>query len=350
MITLPSVLLAIALPLATPSLATQSLASPSGITLDANERVVVADRRAHFVFRVDPLTGAISPIAGTGIAGFSGDGGLATEAELRNPEWVEYDRSGNLFIADRGNHRVRRVDATTGIITTVVGSDEFESTGDGGRAVDADLTSPFGLTFDSSGNLFVFDTDAHVIRRVDATTGIIETVVGSGQRGFSGDGAAAIDALLARPHNGIFDVDGALVFGDTENQRIRRWTPWDGQIESIAGTGEEAPVPIGARADEASFTYFGAFVFEDDGSLVFTSLDHRIVRIDSNTGRLVLVAGTGVAGFSGDGELATSAQLRTPYGLAITESGDLYFSDAGNRRIRHIDADTGIITTVAGGS
>jgi streptogramin lyase len=210
------------------------------------------------------------------------------------------------------------------------------------------MTNPFGLTLDRSGNIFVFDTEVHTIRRIDAASGVITTVIGNTQRGFSGDGGPATEAMLFRPHNGVFDRDGALIFGDSFNQRIRRWDPATGIITTIAGTGEQGISPDGTPARAARFTFFGAMAIDRDRNLVFTSLDHRILRFDRATGVLRVIAGTGVAGFSGDGGPARESQLHIPYGLAITSHGDLVFSDAGNSRVRRIDMDTGVIRTIAG--
>lgn len=342
---------ALALATATMSLEAQgipALRMPSGLTLDAAGNVIVADREAHVVFRIDARTGAVTVIAGTGTAGWSGDGGPARQARLRNPEWVEFDARGNLFLADRGNHVVRRIDPA-GRISHVAGTGASGQAGDGGPAATAAMTNPFGLTLDRGGNLFVFDTEVHAIRRIDAASGVITTVIGNQQRGFSGDGGPATQARLYRPHNGVFDRDGSLVFGDSFNQRIRRWDPATGIITTIAGTGDQGISPDGTAASGARFTYFGAMAIDREGNLVFTSLDHRILRLDRTTGILRVIAGTGAAGFSGDDGPAREAQLNIPYGLAIAANGDLVFSDAGNSRVRRIDGATGIIRTIAGG-
>lgn len=323
---------------------------PSGLAMAPSGRAVtVADRSVHRVYDVDLETGALTLRAGTGEPGFSGDGGPATAARLRNPEWVAYDSRGDLLIADRGNSRIRRVDAHTGVIETVVGSGGPGPAGDGGPALEAALTHPYGIVLTREDDLLVFDTDADVIRRVDARTGLISTVVGDGRRRYGGDGGPGPSASLARPHNGFLAGDGALVFGDSFNQRIRVWDPTTGIVEAVAGTGEQGAPVVGALAEESPFMFFGAMLEEPDGSIVFTSLDNRILRIGAATGRLEAVAGTGEAGSSGDGGPATRARLMLPYGLVRTPSGDLIVAEAESGRIRSIDATTGIITTLAGG-
>lgn len=326
------------------------LAFPSGLALEpGGDAVLVADRRTNYILRVDLSTGVTTVVAGTGVGGFTGDGGPATEAQLRHPEWLAFDSRGNLVIADRGNHRLRRLDATTGTISTIAGTGVNQRSGDGGPAAMASLTNPFGVLLDDDDNILVFDTESHTVRRIDATSGVITTVVGTGEQGFSGDGGPGNRATMYRPHNGVFDPRGRLVFGDSFNQRIRRWDPGTGLIETIAGNGAEGPPEVGAAAVESPFRYFGGLAIEPDGSIVVTSLDQRIVRLDHETGLIELIAGTGDEGFGGDGGPAIAATLRTPYGIVLTPAGDLIVADAGNGRIRKIDGRTGIITTVAVG-
>lgn len=342
--------LAVALSVSVPALlGAQQFVFPSGLTFAPDGSLVLADRGAHYVFRIDPESGETRVVAGTGESGFSGDGGPANRATLSAPEWIGFDSDGHLILADRANHRIRRIDAETGIITTIAGTGAYESTGDGGPAKLAAITNPFGLEFDSAGNLFLWDTESHRIRRIDAETGIITTVIGTSEQGFSGDGGPGTRATMFRPHNGRFDTQGRLVFGDSFNQRIRRWDPETGVIETIAGRGEQGSSPAGADARSAAFMYFGAMAFTPEGDLIFTSLDARILRIDADTWTLGVVAGTGEGGFAGDGGPATRAMIQTPYGLALAPNGDLYFSDASNGRVRMIDAETGIIRTLSTG-
>lgn len=306
--------------------------SPAGLSVAPDGSILVADRGAHRVYRIRAGERMVEVVAGTGAAGFSGDGGPAEEALLQNPEWVEADADGNIWIADRGNGRIRRVDAQTGLIRTVAGPDG--------------LTQPFGLLVLSPSRILVFDTESHTIRELNAETGTLTPVIGSDGEGFSGDGGPAADARLRRPHNGVLDNQGRLVFGDSFNQRIRRVDLESGRIETIAGSGEEGPPHIGQAALASPFTFFGALAVDRSGRVLFTSLDNRILAIDS-LGRLALVAGTGAEGFSGDGGPATEASIAFPYGLAVDGDGAIWFSDAGNRRIRRIGSD-GIIETVVG--
>jgi sugar lactone lactonase YvrE len=327
------------------------LVFPSGLALEPGDTtVLVADRASHYVLRIHLGSGATTVVAGTGVEGDSGDNGPATEARFKHPEWLAFDGHGHLIVADRGNHRLRRVDMATGVVTTIAGTGAYETTGDGGPAVDAAMTNPFGVVLDRDDNIFVFDTETHRIRRIDAVSGIITTVIGTGEEGFGGDGGPGTTASMFRPHNGVFDHEGRLVFGDSFNQRIRRWDPETGIIETIAGIGERGEVAIGRPATASPFRYFGAMVYQPDGSLVFTSLDRRVVRIDRSTGLIELIAGTGEEGATGDGGPATEATFGLPYGLVRTAGGDFIVADAGNASIRRIDGRNGIITTVVSGS
>lgn len=339
--------IAVSLALGTSLGQAQEFRMPSGLAITAEGMLILADRSAHYVFEIDPSTGETRVIAGTGEGGFSGDGGPALEAQLRNPEWVEVDTEGNIVLADRGNHRVRRIERGSGVITTLVGDGQNATLGDGGPARGASLTYPFGLVLDAHDNVFVFDTESHQIRRVDADSRVITRVVGSGEEGFDGDGPAT-EAAMFRPHNGRFDAEGRLVFGDSFNQRVRRWDPSTGLIETIAGSGEQGSVEDGTAWMEASFMYFGAMVFDSDGDLLFTSLDNRILRLDAESGTVRIEAGLVEGGYSGDGGPATQAQFNLPYGLARGVDGTLYVADANNSVVRAIDPD-GVVRTISRG-
>jgi sugar lactone lactonase YvrE len=226
---------------------------------------------------VDASTGIITTVAGNGIPGYSGDGGPATSASLSGPSGVVVDATGNLLIADSSNYRIRRVDASTGIITTVAGNGIRGFSGDGGPATSASL-SPIGVAVDATGNLFIADTGNHRIRRVDESTGIITTVAGNGIRGFSGDGGPATSASLNYPTGVAVDGSGNLFIADAANNRIR----W----------------------------------------------------VDASTGIITTVAGNGMPDYSGDGGPATSASLNGPSGVVVDAAGNLFIADNDNKRIR----------------
>jgi sugar lactone lactonase YvrE len=289
----------------------------------------------------------INTAAGDGVAGYNGDDIPALKAELHDPTAVALDAEGNLFIADAANDIIRRVDRKSGIITTVVGS-EFacQDSGDHGPADQALLCSPDGLTIDRFGNLFIADTANHRIRRVDHRTHIITTIAGTGTIGFSGDGGPATSAQLAAPNDVKTDWFGNVYIADTANFRIRRVDAKTGIIETIVGngTGGDGSLAVDAQIGDS----FG-ITFDQEGNLfVGDSTENSVHRVDHKTGILMTVAGTGVYGYNGDGIAATSAMLGGPFGVAVDKHGFLYIGDQGNRRVRRVDLHTGIITTYAG--
>jgi acetyl esterase/lipase/sugar lactone lactonase YvrE len=325
------------------------LVTPVGLARDAQGNLYISERGAHRIRRVDARTGIITTYAGTGEQGFSGDGGPATRATLTQPDEIIVDRDGNLIFGDVFNHRVRKVDARTGVITTIAGTGQRGFSGDGGPATQARLDGPFGVALDTKGNLYIADTENQRIRRVDAVTGIITTIAGNGVWDYAGDGGPAPLASFARPHRIVIEGDTALLIGDTFNLRIRRVDLRTGIIQNIAGTGERGSGGDGGRALDAAFTYFGSLAFAPDGDLIVPSLaEQRIRRIDSQTGIVSTIAGNGTWAFSGDGGPATSASLHLPLSVVIDLDGSILFTDMWNGRVRRIDGRTGLITTVVG--
>lgn len=305
--------------------------------------------------------------------GFAGDGGPAETAKLSAPIAVGVDKSGNLFIADNGNRRVRRVDANTGIITTVAGNSVCRSgackggfSGDGGLATKAELDNMFGgVALDADGNLFICDSGNNRVRRVDHATGIITTVVGNGTRGSGGDGGPATKAELKTPEGVSVDTSGNLFIADYGNRRVRRVDKNTGVISTVAGGGKSCRFRYLPRAREerclaveADLGEVGAVLVDASGDLYIAEpfRGSQIRRVDHATGLISWISGGGCppqggscgAGFEGDGGPAIDARLSAPHDLAMDGAGDLFIADTGNGRIRRIDHSTGIITTVAG--
>ncbi len=326
------------------------LNSHSGVAADGSGNLYIADSGNHRIRKVDASTGNISTVAGTGTAGYSGDGAAATSARLRSPRGVAVDGAGNLYIADYSNRRIRKVDASTGNISTVAGTGLLGYSGDGGAATSARLSNPYGVAVDGSGNLYIADTNNHRIRRVDAATGNISTVAGSGATGniggaYSGDGGAATSARLNAPIGVAVDGSGNLYIADRNNHRIRKVTASTGNISTVAGSGTQGSSGDGAAATAAQISRPRGVAVDGSGNLYIANQDNNSIRkVDASTSNISTVAGRATS----DGAAATAAQLNFPYDAAADGSGNLYIADAGSHSIRKVDASTGNISTAAG--
>ena len=312
---------------------------PTGVAVDGAGNLYIADSENHRIRKVD-AAGVISTVAGDGTRGFGGDGGPAVAAQLRSPEGVALDGAGNLYIADASNNRIRKVDAA-GVITTVAGAGTRGYSGDGGAATAAQLSFPVGVAVDGAGNLYIADSYNYRIRKVDAA-GVISTVAGDGRFGGSlGDGGAAVAARLSRPYGVALDGAGNLYIADTDNDRIRK-VDAAGVITTVAGGGSGGD---GGAATAAQLFYPRGVAVDGAGNLYFADWsNYRIRKVDA-AGVITTVAGG--SSFSGDGGAAVAAQLFYPRGVALDGAGNLYIADASNNRIRKVDA-AGVISTVAG--
>lgn len=288
----------------------------------------------------------ISTIAGTGVANYSGDGGPAASARLNAPGGVAVDAAGNLYIADTHNQRIRKV-TTDGVITTVAGTGVVGYSGDEGPATSAQLNTPNGLSIDAEGNLYIADTYNNTIRKV-ATDGVITTVAGTGGFGYSGDGGQATSAQLKSPNGVAVDAAGNLYITDSTNHRIRKVTP-DGIITTVAGTGVAGYSGDEGPAISAQLSAPRGVAIDVAGNLYIADINNQRIRKVATDGTITTVVGTGAVGYSGDGGPATSAQLSYIEGgvVSVDMSGNLYIADTSNQRIRKVTTD-GTITTIAG--
>ena len=322
------------------------LESPSSVFRDANGNMYIADTDHHRIRHVD-VHGVITTFAGTGIEGFGGDGGQASEAMFDQPAAVCGDGLGNLYVADRGNWRVCMIDVN-GVITTVVGNGELGSDGDGGLAVDASLRSPFNLAMDAAGNLYVVDRSSHRVRVVNPE-GVITTLAGKGSFGYSGDDGMATDALLAFPSGICIGSLGNVYIADQCNHRVRR-VDSAGVITTEVGTGQSGFSGDGGQALEAQLSEPVDVSVDRSGSLFVADRGNAVVRKVFSNGIITTVAGNGISGFDSDFGMATDVSLDGPAGVFIDRRGDLYFVDQGNDRIRWVEQVAGGVPEIAVGT
>lgn len=357
---------------------------PAGIALDSSNNLYIVDLNNQRIRKIAP-GGNISTVAGNGTADFKGDGAAATSATLNFPSGVAVDGGGNVYIADKNNARIRKV-VSSGTISSVAGNGTNSYGGDGALAPSAQLNVPSAVARDAAGNLFIADTGNHRIRRVNVD-GAISTYAGNGTAGFGGDGAAASAAQLNNPSGLVIDGDGNLYLADTGNHRVRRITP-GGTISSVAGTGTAGNAGDGGAATSAQLSYPSGLAIDTAGNVyvadsgnnrvrrfapggsiatmptgslnspqgvavdlagnLYTAdlYNHRIQKLDAK-GAISTVAGDGSSGDSGDGGPATSAQLRFPFGVTVTKAGEILIADTSNHAVRLVSAD-GTITTVVG--
>ena len=315
---------------------------PSGVAVDSSGNLYIADTGNHRVRKVT-ASGIMTTIAGNGEEGFSGDNGPATAARLIQPSGVAVDSGGNVYIADAGNNRIRKV-TPAGIITTVAGGGDV--VGDDGPATAAGLNFPSDVAVDAAGNLYIADHFNSRVRKV-SFLGTITTLAGTGELGFAGDGGPAAAALLNDPAGVAVSPAGDVYFSDNRNRRIRRVNS-NGIIATVAGNGNFKFSGDGGPATSAALNLPSSVAVDSLGNLYIADTASHRVRKVSPSGTITTVAGNGTAGFGGDGGPATAASLSTPYGVAVDGNGNIYIADSDNSRVRKVNP-AGIITTIAGG-
>jgi sugar lactone lactonase YvrE len=301
---------------------------PSSVAFDAAGNLYFADTNRHQVYE-SSLAGALSVVAGDGVQGFSGDGGAATSAELSSPQGVAVGPDGTLYIADTGNERIRAVSG--GTITTFAGNGSVGFAGDGGTAGNASFRWPNALAIDASGALLVCDAGNQRVRRISA--GVIETVVGNGTQGFAGDGAAATSAELDTPMGLAVGTDGRIFVSDSHNERIRVIAT-NGTITTFAGTGVAGYAGDGLAATAAELSLPRGLMVASGGAVIFADSNNQRMRMVDPSGTITTIAGSGVQGAVSDGVSALTEEMNSPRGVAVSSFGSPVYADALNQLVR----------------
>jgi sugar lactone lactonase YvrE len=324
--------------------ASSTLASPMGLAIASDGRVVFAERDAH---RVRALGGGtLTTLAGDGINRFGGDGGPGLDATFRLVEGVAADAAGNLFISDSGNNRIRKVDAATGTVSTIAGNGTTTFGVDGVPATVVGLDGPSDVVVDAAGNVIFSDTHHHRVRLV-GTDGKIHTVIGNGVSGFSGDGGPAANAQLASPTGLAFDTAGNLYIADFDNHRIRM-IDLNGNVQTIAGDGNGGFNGDGLGATATSLFNPTDVALDSAGNMIIADMrNQRVRRLDKASGTITTIAGTGTALSSDDFIPAVTANLLFPTDVAVDAQGNVLITDSGSNRIRRVDAN-GVIDSIVG--
>jgi uncharacterized protein YjdB len=308
------------------------LSDPYGVATDTHGNIYIADRGNNCVRKIN-ASGIISTFAGNGTAGYSGDAGAASSAKLNQPTGVACDPSGNVYIADRVNNCIRKVN-TTGVISTFAGNDTAGYSGDGHAATTAELNQPINVACDPTGNVFIVDFNNSVIRKVNLS-GVISTVAGTGTPGFSGDGGPATAAKLYHSTMIACDASGNIYIDDENNDRIRKINA-SGIITTIAGNGTDAFSGDGGPATAAELNETWGVCADACGNVYIADEVNQRIRMINTSGIINTICGTGVRGIAGDNGPATGAQLYNPYGICIDNAGNMFIADNINERVRKI--------------
>jgi DNA-binding beta-propeller fold protein YncE len=313
------------------------LSDPTGMARGADGALYICDTGNHRIREVTP-GGKICTVAGTGEHGWSGDGGPATKAKLNEPYEVRLDKDGNVFWVERLSHTVRKCDVKTGIVTTIAGNGTAGFSGDGGPAIKAQMNEPHSIGFDKAGDLYICDVRNHRIRKVEMKTGIISTFCGTGERKPTPDGGAIATAPLNGPRALDFGPDGNLWVALREGNAVYKIDMSRGKIFHVAGTGKNGFTGNGGPAKAATFKGpKGLSVASNGNVFVADTENHAIRMIEAKSGRIFLVTGTGMRGDGPEGDLG-KCQLARPHGIFADKDGSIFIGDSENNRVRVIRA------------
>lgn len=316
-----------------------ALNNPFDVVFDPTGNLVFTDTFNHCIRRVDTVSGVIETIAGTGEAGYSGDGGPGKDAIFNQPYGITADSAGNLYVADRHNAAVRRIDGETGAVSNFAGNGEATFSGDGGLATEAGMVEPNGLAFSRDGAvLFIADVSDNRVRAVDMSSGIISTYAGTGEAAHTGDGGPATAAAVFGARAVVSRLDGTgLYVMERQGSTIRFIDAGDGTISTVSSTGETGYGGDGGPAAAAIFDRPKEMTLDGDGNILVVDTENHAIRlIDWGADRVSTIAGTGTHGFNGDGIAAQSASLARPHGVAVAPDGSFYIGDTENNRIRKV--------------
>jgi DNA-binding beta-propeller fold protein YncE len=298
---------------------------------DTRGSLLISDWSNHRVRAVNASTGVITTLAGIGVAGFSGDGGPATSALLHGPQVGTVTLSGDLLIADRDNCRIRKIAVGTGVISTIAGDGVCRHTVDSGAATSVSLNLPNGVTIDPLGNVIVLDSFNHRVRRIDIGTGVMTTIAGNGEGVTNADSGPATSIGIGFPFHALADPDGNLLFSDPHNCRIRRLVVSTGVLSTIAGSGVCGFGGDGGPARQAQLRWPHGLAVDSAGDMYVAEMgNHRVRVISASTGVITTVAGDGEARFNGLSGPATSVSLHEPYGLTLDAAGNVLIADSLN--------------------
>jgi streptogramin lyase len=315
-----------------------NVGEPFGVEVGPDGALYITEVRNHRVRRLDSKTGQLITVAGNGKKGYDGDGGAATSASLNEPYEVRFDRAGNMLFVEMRNHLIRRVDMRTGLISTVAGTGRPGFSGDGGPATKAQFLTPHSITLDAEDNIYVADIGNHRIRRIDAKTGVITSIAGNGKKELPKEGQTALDQPMLGPR--ALCIDGGVMWiALREGHSVWKLDMASGKLSHVAGSGKKGYSGDGGSAKAAALNGPKGIAVGPDKNLYVADTENQAIRkIDPRADKIETIAGSGPdhQGFAGDGGPATSASMDRPHGICVGPAGTVYIGDTNNHRVRAV--------------